>query len=154
MQKFTERRTDRRTDGQIDYIHRAIRKAHLSFQLSWAKRFWYTNSNSNLVIIIASNISTANWKVAITLIIFFICNVQCNVNKITTPVSYRIWHVRYGMPHQNTTGTWHWALNTTWNSNNLFLKQAAFCLQYLFLTWSMLRGCASWKTAAMSDIHQ
>ena len=33
----TDRRTDRRTDGQTDDGRQVIRKAHLSFQLRWAK---------------------------------------------------------------------------------------------------------------------
>ena len=50
IEKFTDRRTDRqtdrqtdgqtdgRTDGQTDDGRQAIRKAHLSFQLRWAKK--------------------------------------------------------------------------------------------------------------------
>ena len=42
-EKFTDRQTDRRTDGrtdgQTDDGRQVIRKAHLSFQLRWAKRF-------------------------------------------------------------------------------------------------------------------
>ena len=33
----TDRRTDRRTDGQTDAGRQVIRKAHLTFQLRWAK---------------------------------------------------------------------------------------------------------------------
>ena len=36
--KQTDRRTDRRTDGQRDDGQQVIRKAHLSFQLRWAKK--------------------------------------------------------------------------------------------------------------------
>ena len=35
----TDRRTDRRTEGQTNDGRQAIRKAHLSFQLRWAKNY-------------------------------------------------------------------------------------------------------------------
>ena len=51
----TDRRTNRRTDGQTDDGRHVIRKAHLSFQISWGKNktgspwatslTWETNSN-------------------------------------------------------------------------------------------------------------
>ena len=37
-EKFTDGRTDRRTDRQTDDGRQVIRKAHLSFQLRWAKK--------------------------------------------------------------------------------------------------------------------
>ena len=37
-EKFTDRRTDGRTDRQTDDGRQVIRKAHLSFQLRWAKK--------------------------------------------------------------------------------------------------------------------
>ena len=36
-----EKFTDRRTDGQTDAGRQVIRKAHLSFQLRWAKNVWF-----------------------------------------------------------------------------------------------------------------
>ena len=37
-EKLTDRRTDGRTDRQTDDGRKVIRKAHLSFQLRWAKK--------------------------------------------------------------------------------------------------------------------
>ena len=39
----TDRQTDGRTDGQTDAGRQVIRKAHLSFQLRWAKNIIYSS---------------------------------------------------------------------------------------------------------------
>ena len=69
----TDRQTDRRTDGRTEDGRHVIRKAHLSLQLKWAKK--YSRTKSEIEIQSVADILTKIWE-CIILIILIICDIS------------------------------------------------------------------------------
>ena len=142
----TDRQTDRRTDGQTDAGRQVIRKAHLSFQLRWAKN-WHVHKTC----VQSPKQSTWRYKKYIFKSDQFHelpCDSWCMVhNAWVTPwfmkhgswyMGYWVVHDAWFMIHELPVGSWYKLPCSSWYKRYLmvhdtWLPVGSWCMSYLWV---------------------